>query len=223
MADEAADPRARFSAETPFSYRCARCRRCCHDKLIQVNPYEAARLARNRGISTTAFFRDFLEGSVYLRRRDDGACVFLGDGGCTVHADRPLVCRLYPLGRHVLASGEVNFSRLEPHSHSEGVFGREGTVAGYLATQDIERFVAAADRYLALLSRLNRVWWGSPSELDGEGPEDDAGFPELMDLDRAVAQYCTEQGAPEPLDIEERMRLHIAAVEQWLDANEAGS
>jgi len=209
------EPAARFSADTPFSYVCHRCRNCCHHKLIQVNPYETARLARNRGVSTTAFIRDYLENSVYLRRRDDGACVFLGPEGCTVHPDRPLVCRVYPLGRHVEASGGVTFSHLEPHPLTQGVYGRAGTVADYLAQQNVAEFVAAADRYLAVLQKLYVVWRQAPDAPAGD-------LPDLMDLDRAVADFCASRGLPEPTGIEERMSLHLEAITRWLERPPGG-
>ncbi len=216
------EPAARFSADTPFSYVCHRCRNCCHHKLIQVNPYEAARLARNRGVSTTEFIREYLEQSVYLRRRDDGACVFLGPQGCTVHPDRPLVCRLYPLGRHVEVSGPVTFSHLEPHPQTQGIYGRDGTVADYLAQQNVADFVAAADRYLAILQRLYSAWQRAPDTgASDSSPTDDA-MPDLMDLDRAVADYCAHRGFAEPNGIEERMGLHLAAIAEWLEQATGG-
>jgi uncharacterized protein len=202
---------ARFEGDALFSYTCHRCRNCCHDKLIQVNPYEVARLARNRGLSTTAFIENHLENSVYLRRQEDGACVFLGPEGCTVHPDRPLVCRLYPLGRHVGPDDEITYSQLEAHPRTEGVYGREGSVAEYISQQRLEAFVNAADRYLATLRKLHQAWLNTPAEPTSEEP------PELVDLDRAVAEYCTARSLAEPTDIEERMHLHLQAIECWLE------
>jgi Fe-S-cluster containining protein len=90
------DPRAEA-----FGYVCHRCLKCCQHKLIQLNPYEIARLARNRGMTTSEFRSAWTMDGVglYLAQTKSGTCVFLGGDGCTVHPDRPLVCRLYPLGR----------------------------------------------------------------------------------------------------------------------------
>ena len=229
-----ADP-VRRPADAAFSYACHRCRRCCHDKLIQVNPYEIARLARNRGVGTTAFIAAFLEEQPYLRRQADGACVFLGPEGCTVHPDRPLVCRLYPIGRHVRSDGRVEYSQLDGHPDSAGVFGRDCTIAGYLANQKVADFVSAADRYLAVLQRLYDAWREAPgaaapvsydSALMGEVEEPDSAHgdhpPDLLDLDRAVAEHCRSHGLAEPTDLEERVGLHLAAIESWL-ARQGGS
>jgi Fe-S-cluster containining protein len=99
-----------YGRDSPFSYDCHACRRCCHDKVIRLNPYEVARLAQNRGISTTVFLAQYTgaQGTV-LKQVDHGACVFLTPEGCGVHADRPLVCRLYPLGRHVTSERGEDF------------------------------------------------------------------------------------------------------------------
>jgi uncharacterized protein len=118
--------------ESAYSYDCRACGRCCHDKLIPVNPYEIARLASNRGLSTTEAIERFTDGGVALAVGDDGACVFLGAGGCLVHPDRPLVCRLYPLGAVADHEGHEVFVELEAQPGSDGRSGAEGTVADYL-------------------------------------------------------------------------------------------
>lgn len=48
---------APLDRDSAFSYRCARCSRCCPRYHIQVNPYEILRLARLLGVSTTGFVR----------------------------------------------------------------------------------------------------------------------------------------------------------------------
>ncbi len=70
-----------------------------------------------------------------LRTREDRSCVFLDERGCSVHPDRPLACRLYPLARWVDPDGNESFGHLEPHPQTAGVYGDKGTVADYLAAQ----------------------------------------------------------------------------------------
>lgn len=201
-----------------FSYACQRCLRCCHDKLIQVNPYEAARLARRIGVSTTTFAAEHLEDGVFLRRKEDGSCEFLGPEGCTVHPDRPLVCRLYPLGRHVAEDGSISYSHHEPHPETEGVYGRDGTIEQFLTQQGVQPFAAAADRYLAILQRLFDAWRAGTADGGVDSGESDPSAGELLlDLDRTVAAYCAARGLPEPVAIEQRMELHLAAIGAWLE------
>ncbi len=146
-----------------------------------------------------------------LARTADDACVFLGTAGCTVHPDRPLVCRLYPLGRHVDADGSERFSHLDPHPQSAGDYHRDGTIAGYLRTQEAAPFMRAADGYYA--------WWcrfmGTEAAHGATAPVVDGDAPglaealEWLDLDMAVARACRDRGIPQPEDLEARTEVHL--------------
>lgn len=207
-----------------FSYTCHRCLKCCQHKLIQVNPYEVAQLSRHLGISTTEFIAHHLDG-VFLRRRSDGTCEFLGPEGCTVHAARPLVCRLYPLGRHVNADGRVRFSHLTPHPESAGELGHNGTIDDFIAAQGAEPYIGAADRYLALLQKLYDAWREEDGKKDNAEDAVDVAetsSPDLMDVDKALAEHERRTGTPAPSDIESRHRLHIDLLTtQWLERAES--
>ncbi len=205
---------------SPFSYTCNACNRCCYGKAIRVGPYEVVRLARNRGLSTTEFLAHYTEaGGTTLRVRPDGACVFLGPEGCGVHPDRPLACRLYPLGRKVEADGEERFGHLPPHPQTAGVYGTQGTVGDYLRAQGVERYFEASDRYAALYVRMVALL----SQLaDGGGATapasaDEAEVAPWLDVDAAVAIYCREHGLASPTTVDETIALHIRAVDAWLE------
>lgn len=198
-----------LEADGTFSYECNRCMRCCRDKRIRVNPYETYRLARALGLSTTAFLaRHTAAQGTELARTGDGRCVFLGANGCTVHADRPLVCRLYPLGRHVSDGEPDRFHHVEPHPESEGVFGDTGTVADYLAAQGAAPFMHAADVYLDVVAVLAATL----ATLDGAPlAADDDLTTAWLDVDAVLAQ----DGAPAPANADEAMALHGAALMRW--------
>ncbi|MEW6071567.1 MAG: YkgJ family cysteine cluster protein [Planctomycetota bacterium] len=85
--------------------------RCCHDVNILLTPVDVLRLARRIGLSTTDFLdqhtslpitKDLHLPVVALRMAEtpEKPCPFLGKGaaGCTVYADRPWACRMYPIG-----------------------------------------------------------------------------------------------------------------------------
>jgi Fe-S-cluster containining protein len=215
--------------DTPFSYRCNTCCRCCHDKRIQLNPYEVARLARNLGVSTGQFVRQHMEPDVaHLKFTPEGACEFLTPEGCSVHRDRPLVCRLYPLGRHLTGEGEEYFQLSRMHPESEGVFGGEGTVEDFLAGQGVPPYLQAADRYLTLFYRfwdlLQQRLRLSPYETEEvtlaarrewENPQQM--LSQWLDMDQAVANYSIREGVSEPSAIDVRMKLHLQALGRWLD------
>lgn len=228
---EDAEPLDRDSA---FSYRCRGCGRCCVHKRIQVNPYEILRLARNRGLSTGKFCRRYLEqDGPWLRTTEEGACVFLRDGGCSVHPDRPLACRTYPLGRWRSADAEETFRRLRSHPRSEGVFGRDGTVQRFLDEQGVAPYAEAADRYQALFYRLfdalHRILPrrpdlpdATPRALLASDESDAPAFLEWLDVDAIVSRACADRGREVPGQIEAVVCLHIAAIDQWLEDSNPG-
>lgn len=216
-----------MTRETPFSYACGRCSRCCRHKGIPLNPYEVLRLARRQGLTTTEFIRRFTDAAgTQLGQRADGACVFLTAQGCGVHADRPLVCRIYPLGRHIGPGDEETFSELEPHPETEGSYGTQGTIRGYLESQGAGPYLQAADRYLnlframadLLFEQLGRL---EPPQREEVGrqwarPEEFTTFePAWLDIDRAVDRYCRERGLAKPAEPERLMELHVEALTTW--------
>jgi uncharacterized protein len=193
-----------------FGYVCRRCSRCCYDKRIQVNPYEIARLARSQSQSTSEFSAaSTIDGlGTELRRKEDGSCVFLVPGGCQVHDDRPLVCRLYPLGRRIHVDGSESYTTVEGHPQSKGEFTNKSTIAEYISEQEAGPFIDAADGYFRWICSAR-------SQL---GPEADpyilrttpkAIHIELLDMDSSVATYCSANGLSEPTDLEDRRQLHL--------------
>ena len=201
--------RARTSA---FSYQCRACSRCCYGRRIQVNPYELARLSRGLGITTSEVIARFtVDGGTALATRADAACTFLGPNGCTVHADRPLVCRLYPLGRVVQADLSETFVENEPHPETEGLYGEAGTVGSYVESQGVEPFIAAADRYHAVFTRLmlggDEVADESKVEIDPRA---------FVDADLAV-QTDPASGHQPPAGADALVAEHLAIIKRWAE------
>ena len=223
--------RTGLNAQTPFFFSCARCLRCCHHKKIPVNPYEITRLAANRGLSTGEFIERYAhDRGTILNWEEDGACVFLDSKGCGVHPDRPLVCRLYPLGRHVFPSGEQKFSEIEPDKGCEGVYSEDGTIAAYLDSQGVRPFAEAADKYLDLFWKLCSILEKQAIEpkkqnaiagvLQGSGSDEcrvDIGF---ADVDAIVLAFCEKLSMVVPNSAEGKMLIHIQAVEAWANSME---
>jgi hypothetical protein len=69
---------------------CDGCTACCYFHEVDFDP-KAER-------ASDLPFLDFVvgdDGKAVLRKREDGACVHLGDSGCTVYEHRPRPCRHY--------------------------------------------------------------------------------------------------------------------------------
>ncbi len=217
---------------SPFSYQCGACRRCCFGKVIPLGPYEVARLAENRGTTTADLLATYTTPSgTALRSREDGSCIFLGEHGCEVHSDRPLACRLYPLGRIVGTNGVEYFVEVEPHPETAGVYGDDGTVSDYVTLQGIEPYVRAADLYHGVLVRVAELLEqveGAADLLSGaaeahaddraasvqEGTYDLAAW---LDVDTAVGEHCRARGIEPPTDVEQKIVTHVQALSEWLD------
>jgi uncharacterized protein len=203
--------------QQPFGYICRACSRCCPHKLIQVNPYETARLAHRLGLSTAEFRARYTErDGVYLKRTEDDTCVFLTDDGCGVHPDRPLVCRLYPLGRRTTPDGIERWDLSERPADSQGEITGAGTVADWIATQGAAPYLEAADDYAAWVREAYAV----TEPLSDDRP-DVALAGDLLDMDSMIAAWCSEHGTREPDDIEARRQLHLKILHLTLDGGKS--
>lgn len=194
-----------------------------------MGPYEGLRLSRRLGITTTEFLSRYTEagGTVLQTRDDDRGCVFLGPRGCTVHPDRPLACRIYPLARWVAPDGDESFGHLMPHPETAGIYGSRGTVDDYLTSQGLALYFAMADRYGALYDRmvavLERLDPGEDvdrrAERRAEIDELDAGTlaTAWFDVDATVGAYCRARELAVPTEVEALVELHITAIDAWLE------
>jgi hypothetical protein len=69
---------------------CQGCRSCCYLSKLDFNPA----LERDTDLAHLDYTVQE-DGTARLRKREDGACVHLGETGCTVYEHRPTVCRVY--------------------------------------------------------------------------------------------------------------------------------
>jgi len=209
------------SRDEAFGYVCRRCAKCCHNTLIQVDPYEIARLAGRFGQTTTEFrTSSTMDGAgVHLRQKENGACIFLGPEGCTVYSDRPLVCRVYPLGRHVDGEGKEHWIHVAPHPESLGEYSKEGTIGDYVAAQEIEPFTKATAAYTAWVGRAAAMIGSQQKEPEGDSKHDTSmkDAYHLIDMDAAIAGYCSSASIAPPTGIEARLELHLAILNRHLD------
>lgn len=192
-------------------------------------------MSRLLGLSTTEFLaRHSDNGGTTLRSDSQGRCVFVTEaGGCAVHKARPLVCRLYPLGRAVDPEGEERFAVFPKQDGCEAEFGTDGTVADFLRSQGVAPYIEWSDRYgrlyhrmMGLLERLGiegkiEVEAGGAGE-DGTGAAagpsaDDSPLSSWQDIDASLAEYCAAKGIPVPGGIEAAIDLHLEAMKEWLD------
>jgi len=216
--------------ESPFSFICKACSKCCYQKAIKVAPYEALRLSRNLGITTTEFFDTYTEGGgTFLKIKPDMSCIFLSNQGCSVHPDRPLVCRLYPLAQTIDAEGKERFGKMPPHPDCRGVYNKDSTVEDYLKSQEVAPYLRMEKRYTALYRKMETKLAHFKNETNGfeqVGPDNVGNATEvsgqalhspLLDIDVTIESYCKKHGTKPPVNLEEMVTLHIKSIEDWLN------
>lgn len=82
---------------------------CCANSNIFLTPYDVLRMKNALGISSEEFLEKYAISSVLqdcalpvvaIKMRDDGqrSCPFVTSKGCMIYEDRPMSCRMYPLG-----------------------------------------------------------------------------------------------------------------------------
>lgn len=156
----------KLSLQDKLPLTCSRTGTCCHGKLVLLNPWELACLAREKKITTREFRDLYCEfGGIRLRFdgkigwREQHACSqYIDNFGCSVHLGRPLSCRLYPLGRqiqskevHYMFQGNI-FPCLDGCPEVSGL--PYLTVGEYLKGQETDEFEKAQDEYLDLMQNL---------------------------------------------------------------------
>ncbi len=221
-----------FSRSSRFSYQCNRCARCCIGRQISLNPYEICRLAQNKGLSTTKFIADYINvETMSLRHHPDGSCLLLTESQCGVYEDRPLACRLYPLGRRKSVSGAETFEAIPPDPQTKGIYSDTGTVGDFLHQQEVNSHLLFADRYLHFYAKLLEYFLQKdPPTIHDLIIEN---FPVLyqlranktrlsllnptFDIDKTLKLFCEKNKVTTPETIEERALLHLQALENWLE------
>jgi uncharacterized protein len=195
--------------ESPFSFKCQVCSACCHNKAVRIGPYEALRLARNLKTTTTEVYRVYAEeDGLTLRNKPDGSCVFLDSRGCGVHPDRPLVCRLFPLGQITGDQGIVRYASMPLHPDCLGLFHTEGTVGSYLEAQGALPYFRYDQVCTALVQKIAGKLSGPSAPSIQPSP--------WLDVDASVASYCRLGKLEKPESPDDWMRLYIRAMEEWI-------
>lgn len=70
---------------------CGSCRACCLRDVVKLHP-------KLDDLDTFDWhYEQAPSGEVFavVDRRADGACVYLGDAGCTIHERKPVACRMF--------------------------------------------------------------------------------------------------------------------------------
>ncbi len=110
------------------TFDCARCGRCCTQRLILLNTEDVFRMAENLKLPVPQLMDKYgvvfakaggnKSPRLYLQIKGD-VCPFFSDG-CTIHTFKPLMCRLFPVLKPGQTAGEIK-ALINKHAVSEGV------------------------------------------------------------------------------------------------------
>jgi Fe-S-cluster containining protein len=158
-----------LAPDESFQFRChagVPCfNECCRLLELALSPYDVLRLKDALGLSAKQFMDQYaiVEESaatdfplVYLAMLDDGrgSCPFVAEQGCTVYADRPGACRIYPLGRgafRTCSGGIQNIHVLLTEPHCQGIHEKQSqSITGWEAEQGLPLYNIYNDKAIAI-------------------------------------------------------------------------
>jgi len=142
---------------------------CCSDLNMILTPYDILRMRQATGKSSIDFLRVYTYGHhdpltnfpVFKFAMTDGGrrpCQFVTDQGCSIYADRPGACRMYPLGRATRPDGKGGVREqffIVKEDHCMGFEEQEEwTGASWKEDQGFREYTASNDRYMSILARV---------------------------------------------------------------------
>jgi Fe-S-cluster containining protein len=83
---------------------------CCSNKHLPLTPYDILRIKKALNIDSDLFLAEYTNYrldqesgfpviSINMENGDEKNCPFVTPEGCSIYKDRPMACRLFPLGR----------------------------------------------------------------------------------------------------------------------------
>ncbi len=157
---------------------------CCKRADVTLAPYDVLRLKKRLGMTSEEFLdkhtvpfqmdQDGVPG-LKMKTTDEGVCLLLdGENGCSVYADRPTVCRYYPVAllnvREKDSSDPAEKYSLIKEEHCKGhEEAREISVADYRQEQGCVEY-----------DDMNREWYRLILKKKSAGPA--VGKPSEMSL-----------------------------------------
>ena len=167
-------------------YSCHGCGDCCRDFTVQLRPSDLERLRaqgweEKLGRPVTAEFR----GGSFLAQREDGACVFLMEGGrCRIHAEhgleaKPIACQLFPW----ILAPDARHAHVGISFACASVLGSQGADLGTHA-RDVRRMAGEIPEVVPTRTFLDASTEATPDEADAVAETLDAW---LRDRSRTLA------------------------------------
>lgn len=145
-----------------FKFECAAdCwSKCCAKYSIILNPFDIDAISQFLGISTTAFIDTYCK--TYVGKNSlfpivslitSPRCVFNINGPCKIYSVRPVVCRLYPVGRGIIVNTKTNEEQekfILEKCKGMGK-GKAYTIKSFLESQDAYKYLKITKAWLDII------------------------------------------------------------------------
>ncbi len=141
---------------------------CCAKLRLILTPYDILRLKNRLGMSSTQFLEKFTETLIDNNSRfpmvklkmsgqEDGRCPFVTPDGCTIYEDRPIACRLYPVGNASAFAGSKTHTKekffLVQETHCLGFKeDREWTLDEWLSHEGVKEYNSINEPWMKIVT-----------------------------------------------------------------------
>jgi Fe-S-cluster containining protein len=172
---------------------------CCATD-VSLTPYDIARMRRHLGIDTHKFLSAYCLSQVdsrtgfpyvLLKRKEDGACVFLESQGCDIYESRPSCCRHYPLARVIEDLDQSGNPLSRYHLQRRAAYcqgmdtGPEWTIEGYCEENGLGPYERANDLFLQIPFAFETLPLGLRKDKDVQTMI----YQAVFDFDRFFEKY----------------------------------
>lgn len=185
---------------------------CCKNLSLALTPYDILRMARGLEMKTGEFLEKYTSMHVgmatglpvvVLKMLPDGSCPFVTERGCSIYANRPTSCRLYPLAR-VRVGEEVQYYLLKEEFCLGHLEVKKWSPEEWVDDQDAAEYIIMNDLFFQLIAAKNRA-------------ERDLGEDEVMEVYMAcfdIDDFKGQMGIDDDLEALKRgIELAIEVVE----------
>jgi hypothetical protein len=205
-----------------FRFTCDKTGQCCKDRLdnpIVLSTYDIARLRQRLKITTSTFlkrhiFITFGEESqlpIAILKFEEtkdyhNKCPFLRSYGCKVYEDRPLRCRLYPVGRAVGIGDVSYFFLMDTPAYCGLGKGKVYTLEEWLVKCQIEPYLLWSDRFFEPIFKMDHVKYreSDPALKLALGMV-------MYDFDGLIAKLVKSSGIKRPENDEQVLTIALGA------------
>ena len=146
---------------------------CCAKLRLILTPYDILRIKNRLGLPSDEFLELYTDTIVETRspfpmvklrmnREGNKNCPFVTEEGCTVYEDRPVACRLYPLGRASSMvtgkKGAVEKFFVVEESHCRGFHeNKQWTLNEWLEHEQVSEYNAMNEQWLNMVTSSRKL------------------------------------------------------------------